>query len=85
MGLERKSGPASSASSSRKGFKVNSNRLLGIVNKFSIPFGTEKTISICGGLDRDGSDVEQTRRGIILLVLLFLLPVFILLYRFSIK
>ena len=46
---------------------------------------TDKTISIGGGLDRDGSDFEQTRRGIILLVLLFLLPVFLLLYRFSIK
>ena len=52
-GFERKTDPASSAKSSRKGLKDNSNRLLGIVNKFCIPFGTEIKISICGGLDSD--------------------------------
>ena len=49
-GLERKTGPARS---SRKGLKDNNNRLLSIVNKFCVSFGTESTISICGGLDSD--------------------------------
>ena len=31
------------------------------------------------------SDIEQARRGIILLVLVFILPVLILIYRFSVK
>ena len=46
-GLEREiDPPASSARSSRKGLKDNNNRLLGIVNKFCIPFGAESKISI---------------------------------------
>ena len=52
-GLERKTGPASGARSSMKGFKDNNNQFLGIVNKFCIPFGTENTMSICGGRDID--------------------------------
>ena len=101
-GSERKTDPASSARSSRKGLKDNNNRLLGIVNNFSIPFGTQIKISICGGLDSDctevtlhrvasfrfkhlNSDIEKTRRGIKLLVLLFILPLLLLLYRFSVK
>ena len=31
------------------------------------------------------SDIEQTRRGIVLLVLLLIQPILILLYRFSVK
>ena len=49
-GLERKTDPASSARSSRKGLKDNKNQLLGIVNKFCIPFDTEIKITISGGL-----------------------------------
>ena len=52
-GLERKIDPASSARSSREGVKDNNNRLLRIVNMFCIPFGTARTISICGGLESD--------------------------------
>ena len=48
-GLERKTDLTSSARSSRKSLKDKSNRLLGIVKKFCISFGTEKSISICGG------------------------------------
>ena len=101
-GLEWKTDPASSERSSRNGLKGNNNRLLGIINKFFIPLGTESTISICGGLDRDCtvmtlhrvanfrvkhlvSDIERTRRGIILLLLLIILSVLKFLYRFSIK
>ena len=86
FGLERKTDPASSARSSRKGLKDNKNRLLGIVNKFCIPSGTVFRISICEGLDSGctevtlhrvssfrvkhlNSDIEQTRMGIILLLL----------------
>ena len=53
LGREWKNDPASSARSHRKGLKDNNNRLLGIVNKFCIPFGTEILISICGELDND--------------------------------
>ena len=53
LGLERKTDLASSARSSREALKDNNNRLLGIVNKFCIPFGTEIKISICGELDND--------------------------------
>ena len=47
-GLERKTDPVSSTStkSSRKGLMYNNNRLLGIVNKFCIVFGTEIKISL---------------------------------------
>ena len=101
-GLEKNSDPASSARSDRKGLKDNNNRLLGIVNKFCIPFGTKNRILICGVLDSDctvvtlhrtanfrvkhlNSGIEQTRRGIILLGLLFIQLILILLYRFSEK
>ena len=101
-GLEKKTDPASSARSDKKGLKDNKNRLLGIVNKFCIPFGTKSKILICGGLDSDctvvtrhrtanfrlkhlNAGIEQTRRGIILLVLLFINPILILIYRFSVK
>ena len=42
-----KTDPASSTRSNKKGLNDNNNRLLGIVNKFCIPF----KIVICGGLD----------------------------------
>ena len=61
LGLERKTDPASSAMSSRKGLKDNNNRLLGIVNKFCIPFGTESKISIFGGLDSDCIEMTLQR------------------------
>ena len=46
-----KTDPASSSGSNKKGLKDNNNRLLGIVIKFCIPFGTKSKILICGGLD----------------------------------
>ena len=46
-----KTDPASSARNNRKRLNDNHNRLLGIVNKFCIPFGTKSRIVICGGLD----------------------------------
>ena len=49
LGRERKTDPASSARSCRKGLKDNYYRLLGIVSNFCIPFGTEIKISISGG------------------------------------
>ena len=102
LGLERETDPESSARSSREGRKDNSNRLLDIVNKFCIPFGTEITISICGDLDSDCTevtlhrvanflvkhlnlDIERTRRGILLQLLLFIQPILILPFRFSVK
>ena len=101
-GLEKKTDPASSARSDKKGLKDNSNRLLGIVNKFCIPFGIKSRILICGGLDSDctvvtlhrtaffrvkhlNSAIEQTRRVIILLLLLFIQPILKLLYCFSVQ
>ena len=50
-GLEKKTDPASSARSDKKVLKDNNKRLLGIVNKFCIHFGTKSRIVICGGLD----------------------------------
>ena len=50
-GLMKKTDPASSSGSNKKGLKDNNNRLLGIVIKLCIPFGTKSKISICGGLD----------------------------------
>ena len=101
-GLEKKTDPASSARSDKKGLKDNNNRLLGIDIKSCIPFGTKSEILICGGLDSDctvvtlhrnanfrvkhfNSVIEQTRRGIVLLLLLFIQPILLLLYRFSVK
>ena len=101
-GLEKKTDPASSSRSDKKGLKDNNNRLLGIVNKFCITFGTKRKILLCWGLDSDCTvvilhrtanfrfkhlnlDFEQTRRGIILLVLLFIQPILLLLYQFSVK
>ena len=52
-GLEKKTDPASSARSDKKGLEDNNNRLLGIINKFCIPFGTKSKILFCGGLDSD--------------------------------
>ena len=46
-----KTDPASSSRSNKKGLNDNNNRLLGIVNKFCIPFGTKSKIVICGGLE----------------------------------
>ena len=101
-GSEWKTDPVSSAGSSRRGLKDDDNRLLGIFNKFCIPFGTEVQISICGGLDSDcsevtlngvaifrvkhlNSDIVQTRRDIIRLLLLFILPLLKLQNRFSVE
>ena len=101
-GLQKNTDPAISARSDKKGIKDNNNRLLDIVNKFCIPFGTKSKTSFCGGLDSDctevtlyrianfrvkhlNSGIEQTRKGIILLVLLFIQPILKLLYRFSVK
>ena len=50
-GLVKKTDPASSSTSDNKGLNDNNNRLLGIVNKFCIPFGTKSKIIICGVLD----------------------------------
>ena len=50
-GLVKKSDPASSSRSNKKGLNDNNNRLLGIVNKFCIPLGTKRKILVCGGLD----------------------------------
>ena len=101
-GLEKKTDPANSARSDKKGHKDNNNRLLGIVNKFCIPFGTKVMKLMCGGLDSDctvvtlhqiaifrvkhhNSSIEQTRRGKILIVILFIQLILILLYSFSVK
>ena len=51
LGLVKKTDPASSSMSDKKGLNNNNNRLLGIVNIFCIPFGTKSKIVICGGLD----------------------------------
>ena len=61
LGRERKTDPASSAKSSRKGLKDDQNRLLGIANKFCLPFGTKIKLSCCGRLDRDCTEVTLHR------------------------
>ena len=50
-GLVKKTDPASSSWSEKKGVNDNNNRLLGFVNKFCIPFVTKSKIVICGGFD----------------------------------
>ena len=50
-GSWEKTDPASSTRSNKKRLNDNNNRLLGIVNKFCIPFGTKIKIVIYGGLD----------------------------------
>ena len=50
-GLVKKTDPSSNSRRDKKGLNDNNNRLLGIVNKFCIPFGTTSKILICGGLD----------------------------------
>ena len=60
-GLEKKTDPASSARSYKNGLKDKNNRLLGISNKFCIPFGTKSKISICGELDSDCTEVNLHR------------------------
>ena len=60
-GLEKKTDPASSARSDKKGLMDNNNRLLGIVNKFCIPFGTKSRILTCGRLDSDCTVVTLHR------------------------
>ena len=60
-GLEQKTDPASSARSNKKGLKDNNKRVLGIVNKFCIPFSTKSRILICGGLDSDCTVVTHHR------------------------
>ena len=67
-GLVKKNDPATSSRSDMKELKDINNRLLVIFNKF------------CGGADRTAnlrvkhlnSDIEQTRRGIVLLVFLIM-------------
>ena len=62
-GLEQKTDPASSARSNKKGLKDNTNRLLGIVNKFCMPFGTEIKIPFCGGLHSDCTELTLHRNA----------------------
>ena len=50
-GSWEKTDPASSTRSNKEGLNDNDSRLLGIVNKFCIPFVTKIKIVICGGLD----------------------------------
>ena len=93
LGLVKKTDPASSSRSDKRGLKDNNTRLLGIV---------KSKILLCGGLDSDCTvvtlhrtanfrvkhlnwEIEQTRRGIVLPVLLFIRPILLLLYRFSVK
>ena len=61
LGRERKTDPASSARSNKKGLKDNKNRLLAIFNKFCVPFGAENRISICRTLDSDCTVVTLHR------------------------
>ena len=101
-GLVKKTDPASSSRSDKRGLNDNNNRLLGIVNKFCIPFCTKIKIIICGGarqcctvvtlhrianfrVKHPNSDIEQTRRGIVVILLFFIQPILLLLYRFSVK
>ena len=101
-GLVKKTDPASSSWSDKKGPKDSNNRLLVIVNKFFYPFWYKKQdINLWGArqcctvvtLHRTAkfrvkhlnSDIEQTRRGIVLLILLFMPPIILLLYHFSVK
>ena len=48
-GLVKKTDPASSAKSDRKGLKDNNNRSLGILDKFCILFGTKVRSQSVGG------------------------------------
>ena len=50
-GLVKETDPASSTRSDKRGLNDNNSRILGIVNKFCIPFGIKNKILICGGLD----------------------------------
>ena len=50
-GLVKKTDPATSSRSNKRGLNDNKNRLLGIVNKFCIPFSAKSKILNCGGLD----------------------------------
>ena len=61
FGLKKKTGPAKSARSDKKGLIDNKNRLLGIVYTFCIPFGTKSRILICEGLDSDCTVVTLQR------------------------
>ena len=49
--LVKKTDPASGTRSDKRGLSDNNNRMLGIVNKFCIPFGAKIKIVICGGLE----------------------------------
>ena len=60
-GLGKKTDPARNAKSDKKGLKETNNRLLGIVNKFCLPFGTKSKILLCGGLDSDCTVVTLHR------------------------
>ena len=60
-GLEKKTDPASSSRSDKKGLKGKNNRLFGFVKKFCIPFGTKSKILICGWLDSDCTVVTLQR------------------------
>ena len=61
LGRERKTDPASNARSNTKGLKDNNNRLLGIFNKFCVPFDTEIRISFCRTLGSDCTVVTLHR------------------------
>ena len=95
-GLVKKIDPASSSRSDKKGLKDNNNRLLGIVKSFVsllLLYGGLDSDCTVVTLQRTAnfrvkhlnSEIEQTRRVTVLLVLLFKEPILILLYRFSRK
>ena len=50
-GLVKKTDPANSSRRDKRGLNDNNNRLLGILNKFCIPFGTKSKLVICWGFD----------------------------------
>ena len=102
LGLVKKTDPASSSRSDKRGLKDKNNRLLGIVTNFVSLLVQKSKILLCGGLDSDctvvtlhqtanfrvkhlNSEMEQTRKGLVLLEFLFIQPILKLLYRFSVK
>ena len=99
-GIEQETDPTSSASSSKKGLKDNNKRVLLmltsfvslLVQKLRYKSGgldsdcTEVTLHRVAkfAVKHLNSDIEQTRRGIILLVILLMQPLLVLLYCFSV-
>ena len=101
-GLVKKSDPASSARSDKKGPRTTTFDRWVSLTSFASLLVQKSKISICGGIDSDctvmnlhrianfrvkhlNSGIEQTRRDISILVLLFIQPIIILLYLFSVK